>query len=320
LPGDEVPTRFRIGADENGLGARLGPLVVTATLARVDERGERALARKLPKKLSLLLGDSKELMRHGDVAVGEAWARALIGPAARTPEALFSALSLEGQSELMKPCPRHVAHQCWSPENETFVADQALVDDVRGALDALRDRGIEPLRVQSSVLCTDRLNREKAAGRNRFVVDLHAMERLVLSFREEVGSDVVAICGKVGGMGDYPRFFGPLGGWLHVVLEQRRACSAYRFPGVGEIHFVQDADGRDALVMMASLVGKYVRELLMARVSRWYESEISAENESLGPSGYNDPVTARFVDATELVRKRRRVPENCFERTRGGDD
>ena len=29
--------RFRIGVDENGLGPRLGPLVVTAVIARVTE-------------------------------------------------------------------------------------------------------------------------------------------------------------------------------------------------------------------------------------------------------------------------------------------
>jgi len=31
---------FRIGADENGLGPRLGPMVVTAVLAEVTEAGE----------------------------------------------------------------------------------------------------------------------------------------------------------------------------------------------------------------------------------------------------------------------------------------
>ena len=33
-------------------------------------------------------------------------------------------------------------------------------------------------------------------------------------------------------------------------------------------------------------------------------------------SGYHDPVTARFVDRTALVRKRRKMPDRCFERER----
>ena len=45
-----MPT-FHIGADENGLGSRLGPMIVTAVLAETDEAGERFLSRKLPKRM-----------------------------------------------------------------------------------------------------------------------------------------------------------------------------------------------------------------------------------------------------------------------------
>jgi ribonuclease HII len=96
------------------------------------------------------------------------------------------------------------------------------------------------------------------------------------------------------------------------VLETGRARSSYDFPGVGELQFVRDADEKDALVMLASLVGKYVRELLMARVSDYYR-ESSGEIVS---SGYHDPVTARFVRATALHRKRESIPNDCFERAR----
>jgi hypothetical protein len=139
------------------------------------------------------------------------------------------------------------------------------------------------------------------------------MERLVLALRERAGSDVLAVCGKVGGMGDYSRFFGPLSMRLHTVLESGRARSGYYFPGVGEIHFVRDVDSRDQLVMLASLVGKYVRELLMSRVSAFYMKE---DDERDRPSGYHDPVTAKFVRATALARRKKQVPDDCFERSR----
>jgi hypothetical protein len=172
---------------------------------------------------------------------------------------------------------------------------------------------VEVIRVTSSVACTRVLNDAHRAGRSRFVVDLHAMERMVLALREQAGSDVLAVCGKVGGMGDYARFFGPLAGRLHVELERSRARSAYRFPGLGEVHFVMDADGQDALVMLASLIGKYVRELLMARIGRHYADAV---HDRAPPSGYHDPVTDGFVVATELTRRARRVPDDCFERLR----
>jgi hypothetical protein len=178
-------------------------------------------------------------------------------------------------------------------------------------VERLRDRGIDLVSVKSSVVCTRKLNDARERGRNRFVSDLHAMEELVLSFRKQVGADVTAICGKVGGMSDYSRFFGPLGGWLHAVIAQGPARSAYRFPGLGELHFVRDADASDPLVMLASLVGKYLRELLMARVARFY---VSQDDAGPLPSGYNDPITDRFVAETALVRRARRVPSTCFER------
>ncbi len=306
------PATFRIGADENGLGARLGPLVVTAVLARVTEAGNATLSRRLPKKIRADLGDSKALVSHGNVALGEAWARALAGQTASGPASLFDALSLEGNSALRRPCPSHVEHQCWSPGSESFVAGEDVVDRVGGHVRWLASRGVEITGVRSSVLCTKILNEARGDGKNRFVSDLHAMERLVIALHEQAGADVLAVCGKVGGMNDYSRFFGPLSMRLHAVLAQGKKSSAYRFPGLGEVRFVRDADAKDPLVMLASLVGKYVRELLMERISAFY----AHGSEPRAPSGYHDPATARFVDATALVRKKRRIPDSCFERER----
>ena len=303
---------FRIGVDENGLGARLGPLVVTAVLARVDEAGEKALRRKLPKRIRADLDDSKRLVSHGNIALGEAWARVLTGDVDTSPAGLFERLSFEGSMELKRPCPSHVESQCWAVAGEAFEAPRELVSRIAAHRVALVERGIEIIEVKSSVLCTKRLNDRRERGHNRFVSDLHAMESLILAMRKTAGTNVHAICGKVGGIGEYGKFFGPLGGWLHNILEKGRKLSAYRFPTVGELHFVRDADASDALVMLASLVGKYVREILMSRIARHYERTDPTEL----PSGYHDPITADFVKRTDLVRLRRKVPITCFERAR----
>jgi ribonuclease HII len=308
----------RIGIDENGLGARLGPLLVTGVLAEVDERGARLLARKLPAKLRADLDDSKRLVSCHDVSLGEAWARALVGREARlagtvapaTPEDLFERLSLEGRERLTRPCPPEARPQCWTATDESFGADPDLVARIEGHLAFLESRGVRLLTARCSTLCVAELNRLKAAGVNRFCADLHAMERLVLCLQEHAGAEIVGTLGKVGGINEYTRFWGPLGGRLHNVLEEGRARSAYRFPGLGELRFVRDADASDPLVMLASLVGKYLRELLMRRIGRHW----SPGDEAL-PSGYHDPVTQRFVERTALLRKRRRLPTNCFERS-----
>lgn len=304
---------FHIGADENGLGSRLGPMVVTAVLAEVDEPGERFLSRKLPKRLRKDLDDSKRLMSHTDVGIGEAWARALTGDTARTPAELFERLSHEGVQKLREPCPSAAHAQCWTSEREAFAATPEQSERTKQHVTTLADRGVRILEVRSSVVCTHRLNENRRRGINRFVSDLHAMESLILQLQQRAGGPVHAVCGKVGGIGEYAKFFGPLAGWLHATIVEGQAESAYQFPKLGRIRFVRDADARAPLVMLASLVGKYVRELFMSRIALHHEP---GELEFSRPSGYHDPVTAAFVERTALLRKKRRLPDGCFERER----
>jgi ribonuclease HII len=314
--------RFRIGADENGLGPRLGPMVVTAVLAEVTEEGSVLAGKKARGALGQRLGDSKQLVSHGDVALGEAWARALVQRGAgrtaasaevTSPEDLIHAISADEPAALRSPCPSHVEPQCWSAAGEAFTAPKKLVDTLARDLDKLAQKGVTVTAVRSVILCARRMNDGISAGKNRFILDLHAMERLILELAEHAGSDVLAVCGKVGGFGKYGSAFGPLSGRLHSVLEEGRARSAYRFPGLGEIAFVRDSDDSDLCVAMASMVGKYMREVLMSRIVRFYRAELP---ELPDASGYHDPVTAGFVDATHLVRKNREVPQQCFERDR----
>ena len=53
----------------------------------------------------------------------------------------------------------------------------------------------------------------------------------------------------------------------------------------------------------------------MARITRHWQGIVPGLS---GASGYHDPVTARFVEATRLARKEQGGPEDCFER-RGAD-
>lgn len=309
---------YRIGVDENGLGPRLGPLVVTAVMARVEGDGHQVVEKKAKGALAKRLGDSKALLAHGDVTLGEAWARALVeggcgrpGATAGSPETLVDAIAADNREVLRAPCPSHVAAQCWSPEGEGFSAPTELVATVRQDLDGLAGKGVTIVAVRSVLVCSQRLNAALERGHSRFDVDLHAMERLVLDLRALCDRDVVAACGKVGGYDRYSDAFGPLGGRLHNILAEGRARSAYRFPGVGEMHFVKDGDASDPLISMASLVGKYLRDLAMARIVRFYRRQAP---ELPDASGYSDPVTAGFVEATRLARQKSAVPDDCFER------
>jgi ribonuclease HII len=313
---EEAYMRARIGADENGLGPRLGPLVVTAVLADVEPEAWDTCGKKPKGALRKRLGDSKAFVAHGNIELAEAWARALAlrGCArhpAESPAELVRAISLDDAGELERPCPEQAHPQCWGALGEAFTAPDKLVRTLSTDLDRLADKGIAVKGVRSAIVCAKRLNDEVDAGRHRFTVDLHSMERLVLSFAESAGSEVYAVCGKVGGFGKYSQAFGPLGGRLHATVEETRRRSTYRFPGVGVLSFVQDADASDLLVSMASMVGKYLREILMARIVRHYQL---AAPDLPDASGYHDPVTTTFVKETALLRKRAKIPDRCFIR------
>jgi len=305
----------RIGIDENGLGPRLGPLVVTAVVAVTTGDGD-ARAESRPKgALRKRLDDSKKLVAYRDNALGEAWARAIarrMGHAELgSPEAVVRVLSLDAAEVLEAPCPGAHAAQCWSAEGEVFGCDDKLLARVERDLARLEDAGVNVTRAACVVTCTRRLNEGVGRGLTRFHMDLHAMERLTLEARERAGRDVVATCGKVGGFDRYSPAFGPLGGRLHAIAEEGRARSTYVMPGLGSIAFVRDADAKHLLVCMASLVGKWVRDVLMGRIVRYHR----ADNPELpDASGYHDPVTSRFIRATRLSRRDRGLPDDCFER------
>jgi ribonuclease HII len=306
---------IRIGIDENGLGPRLGPLVVTAVAARVEGAGDKRIASRPRGAMRERLGDSKRLVAYGDSALGEAWARAIARRMGREqpqgPEELVRRLSLDDAEALRAPCPGHHLEQCWGTAGEAFTAEPALVANVERDLAKLEGLGIAVLHASCVVTCAKRLNEGVARGLSRFDLDLHAMERLALDVRERVGVDVVATCGKVGGFDRYAAAFGPLNGRLHAVVKEGRAHSEYSLPGFGSLAFVRDAEDKHLLVSMASLVGKWVRDLLMARIVRYHRT---LDPDLPNASGYHDPVTARFVEATRLARKKHALDDDCFER------
>jgi hypothetical protein len=289
---------------------------VTGVLAEVSNVGRRTLRRRLPKAIRADLDDSKRLVSHSDFGLGEAWARAMAS-AATTPEEALNEILLEPPEVLTALCPDHVRAQCWNVERESFMADAATCRRVLRHREALLERGVRLISVRSSVICTKRLNQQRERGINRFIADLHAMENLVLLFRREAGVKLSATCGKVGGIGEYGKFFGPLSGHLHTALEEGHAKSSYYFPSIGQIHFLRDADAQNPLVMLASLVGKYIRELLMARIARFHVTDADVSSR---PSGYHDPVSQAFVARTALARRRAELPDTCFERARDAID
>ena len=309
-----------VGIDENGMGPRLGPLIVTSVLATVTPAGAKLVTSRPRGSSATRIGDSKKLVAFADSALGEAWARALAmrdGITARTPAALLAAVALDDEGALQAPCPSHHTDLCWATEGETFASDDTMVTACADDLDRLEAKGVRVRRARVAIVCTKRLNEAVGRGLSRFDVDLHTMERLTLDARDAVADEVYALCGKVGGFDFYGPHFGPLGGYLHTTLVEGRARSEYQVPGVGRLAFVRDGDDTHLIIGLASLVGKWARDHLMRRVVRYHRVHSAEEVRGALPdaSGYHDPVTTRFIRASTLVRATRRIDPICFERT-----
>ena len=310
--------RLHLGVDENGLGPRLGPLVVTGALARIDSGSvpDALFAKGVSRGL---LGDSKGLVSYRDDALGEAWARVLTRGAcggAAAPNDVLEVLHLDGRVWLRALCPSAHAEQCWGSAHEVFHAQASLVADVAAFVAELRAAGVTLGVPRVAIRCTARLNEALARGRSRFDEDLHAMEAIVAWAMEEAareGRFVEAVCGKVGNRVRYLEAFRTLPAHEVAFFDELPEASTYRFGDRAVVRFVRDADADDLLVGLASLVGKWTRDLLMDRIVT-HHRRLVPEAERV--SGYHDPRTARFVELTRPARLRSGLPDRCFERTK----
>ena len=299
------------GVDENGLGPRLGPLVATAVVLRVERYECRDLYRLGE---SLGVKDSKQASGFGKMAAAESLALAMLerlhGRLPADADDLLELVSLVAPSRLRATCPVTCAPQCWSAR----VSLPAFRGDAeRGcrALDALESAGVRLLAARSSVACAAELNRERRRLGSKLAVDLLLFERLLLNARAAVNEDLSAFCGMVGGLRRYGDYFQQLRSRSVKPLEQGRTFCSYYVQGLGEVAFEVDADAHHLPVGMASMLGKYLREVVMERQNRFYQEL----DPSLGRvSGYHDPVTRAFVEKSEQLRARLGIASECFER------
>lgn len=303
---------WHVGIDENGLGPQLGPLVVTAVLAEVTTEAGRSIEADSRAFFHDRLADSKQLVDHRHVALAEAWARTLAGDPP-SPEAVVRHLALEPLEDLQGACPSSSKPMCWHVDGEHFVAGGTDLDRARSDMDQLRSLGVHVRWARCSIVCVKRLNDAHAMGIGRLDMDLRAMEALILAARAEAGTEIVARCGKVGGLTRYMPKFDRLSSYPVTVIEEQRAQSGYRMSGIGRVHFLRDAEERDPLVSLASLVGKWMREVLMGRIVRYHRGHDDTLPDA---SGYNDPVTNRFMDDSAEIRRKLGIADTCFARAR----
>ncbi len=302
-----------VGADENGLGPMLGPMVATAVSLEVDTYAAPKLRRRGER---LGIADSKKVSGFGRMAAVEGVALALaereLGHVPGDVDELLGAIGLDGIIALRAPCPdASSARQCHSVPM-TLPAYGGDVAAGRDALARLEARGVVRVRrVRTALACVGVLNATIARGRSKWALDLALFERLLLDAAAAAGEPIEAHCGMVGGIRSYPDYATSFAPDEWVPVDGAKGGRAYAIARVGTVRFELDADANHLAVALASMVGKYVRELTMERIVRFFRA---IDPELPEASGYHDPVTRRFVEGASKRLPVLGVHEACFRR------
>lgn len=296
-----------VGIDEAGYGPNLGPLVMTAAACAVPgELAEADLWRVL----------RRAVRRHGEPDDG----RLLV---ADSKLVYSAARGLAGLEKNILPCLRggltecdslrtalhhlcegghaELAGECWYA-GTTALPAAASADECGAASDRLgrscADAGMTWGLFRSVVVCPRRFNAIAERWNSKGAVLNHGLAELSRCVLTRSRDDAVHfVVDKHGGRNTYGAMLQeavPAG--FVAAEEEGMACSRYRVHGLDrEVTFAfrPRADADHFCVAVASMVSKYVRELLMGEFNRFWQERVPGLKPTAGYPGD----AARFLEA-----------------------
>jgi hypothetical protein len=298
-----------IGIDEAGYGPNLGPLVMTSVACRVPEVHQEAdlwhLLRPVVRRAEdkddgrLLVADSKVVYSstRGLLAL-ENGVLAALAPCGKNDDA-----SLRAYLDWL--CPAGTVELRTEP---WFSGKQALpvVADVEGCntaaarlLEACHDNGILWARVRSVVVCPTRFNRLVDEWGSKGAVLGQGLTELV-QCNGDLGENEEPLdffVDKHGGRNTYaPLLQNAIPDGLVMAQQEGMARSVYRVLGTPKptrFTFQPRADSEHFCVALASMVSKYLREVLMLEFNRFWQEHVPGLKPTAGYPGD----AARFFEA-----------------------
>ena len=273
-----------VGIDEAGFGPLLGPLVVSSSTFSLPQHLLKSdLWQVLRKSLSnrrkrlagrLLVVDSKK-----------AFSKSLgIKHLERTVLACLKCLSQEPATlaELMgilcPSCFERLSDYPWYEGTGIQLlssngADRNITSSV--LLEDLVSNGMKLLDLKSDCLDVAYYNQMVDAMRNKANVLFSITARLIKRAYDRFSDDDLhIIIDRQGGRIRYRKHLQQLFGDLELkILRESPTMSSYQLQASGKhmrIHFVVGADGRFLPVSLASMVSKYLRELQISNINRYF--------------------------------------------------
>jgi ribonuclease HII len=273
-----------VGIDEAGYGPILGPLVISSVGFSVpDEQLKADFWHILRKSIfnrknhlagRLLIADSKKAYtRSQGLGHLERTVLSCIECLHKRPETLGQLLEILSPDLLERidsyPWYKKTAgHKVVAASADTAIASNVLKND-------LAANGMELLGLESVCLDVAYYNRMIDLAKNKSIVLFSATARLMQKAFERFGRDNLQILiDRQGGRVHYRRELQRMFGDMELtILGESQSTSSYELSdGMRRmrIHFAVGADNRFLPVSLASMTSKYLRELLIANINRYF--------------------------------------------------
>ena len=285
-----------VGIDEAGFGPILGPLVVSSSTFRVPDNLVWAnLWEILNKSVSdkraglngrLLIADSKKAFTR---SVGLKHLRKTVLAAldylGKDPKLLTDLIMA-----LSPDCLSHLNEYPWYRKIDGYSLDIENAGSQIGAAMLKADfenTGIELLGLQSRILEVAYYNKMIEAIKNKAKVLFTAVAELMqLAIDRYKNETIEIIVDRQGGRSHYRRELQLMfeGSQLRVIREDQDRSSYELTGGKNKlrVHFVVGADDKFLPVSLASMVSKYLRELLVAHINEYFRGFNSAVKPTAG--------------------------------------
>ena len=289
---------YLVGTDEAGYGPNLGPLVISASVWKVDSLRHIDLFSRLrdvicrPHEVAcedgVRVGDSKELYKPGQGLAGlEEGVLTFLATLKKKPRSwkkIWDVLASEDSGNLV--------HLPWYREFDDRLPVEITLKDVNRRADRLlttcRQVGCIPTQIASRVVCPPDFNElceqygNKAAALSQTTLRLvrHVVDKL------PQGEPVYILCDKHGGRNKYgPLLNDVFPEKLAMVQKESRTESTYQL-GNGkerrEIVFRAKADSVFLPSALASMVSKYLRELAMRAFNDFWAAHVTGLRPTAG--------------------------------------
>lgn len=314
-----------LGVDEAGYGPVLGPLVCGATLWRVPPAdGEIDLWRTLAAAVvrpgggadsRLTIGDSKKVFnRDRGLHTLERPVLAVAAAAGAPITTLGEWLATVGDGPFASRCPWYRDLSAALP---TDLTRSAFAGGAARLAGAMRACGATCEGLRARVVAEDVYNARLAQTRNKASVLLEHVLALIAWGLERAGDAPLHVrVDRLGGREHYRTILmDAFAGWSMHVLDETETRSAYRLTSGGRawtVEFAAESEQRHLPVALASMLAKYIRELLMGEFNRYWRALLPTLRPSAGY--YTD--AQRFLAEIGPVVGQAGVPREWLVRAR----